>query len=83
MIQPTNHMELKKKENQSMDASILHRRGSKIITRDRRSEGSGRERGGGGKKVGDRIRCERSQGEVQRPRKLNEGVKQWGIWSWE
>jgi hypothetical protein len=58
-------MELKKKENQSMDASILHRCGSKIITRDRRSEGSGRERGGGGKNVaGSSVGRERR--EIQR-----------------
>ena len=66
-----------------MDALVLFRRGKKIILGGRWRERPVRERGGGGKKVGDRIRCERSQGEVQRPRKLNEGVKQWGIWSWE
>jgi hypothetical protein len=28
-VQHTNHMELKKKEDQSVDASILHRKGKK------------------------------------------------------
>ena len=45
MIQPTNHMELKK--DQSMDASILHRSGNKIITVGRGKEEPGRERGRG------------------------------------
>ena len=40
-IQPTNHMELKKKEDQSVVTSILYRRGNKIIT-----EGRGRDLGG-------------------------------------
>jgi hypothetical protein len=42
MIQPTNHVQLKKK-NQSVDASILHSRGRK---------GPGRKRRGRGKKGG-------------------------------
>jgi hypothetical protein len=32
MIQITDHMNLKKKEDQSVDASVLLRRGNKIIT---------------------------------------------------
>jgi hypothetical protein len=32
MIQPTDHMKLKKMEDQSVDASVLPRRGNKIIT---------------------------------------------------
>jgi hypothetical protein len=52
MMKPTNHMELKKKEDQSVDASVLHRRGNKIITGNRGKEGSWRERGGGRKKEG-------------------------------
>jgi hypothetical protein len=45
-------MELKKKEDQSVDASVLLRRGNKVIIGDenRGREVSGRERGGGGKK---------------------------------
>jgi hypothetical protein len=31
-IQPTNHIELKKKEEQNVNASILHRTGNKINT---------------------------------------------------
>jgi len=31
MIQPTDHMELRKKEDQGVDASVLHRVGSKMI----------------------------------------------------
>jgi hypothetical protein len=42
-IQPTNHMELKKKEDQSVVTSILYRRGNKIIT-------EGRERDLGGER---------------------------------
>jgi hypothetical protein len=51
MIQPTNHMLLKKKEDQSVDVSILHRTWNKIITAARGREGPGTERRrGGGKK---------------------------------
>jgi hypothetical protein len=32
MIQFTNHMKVKKKEEQSMGSSVLLRRGNKIIT---------------------------------------------------
>jgi hypothetical protein len=32
MIQITSHMKLEKKEDQRMDASVLFRRGNKIIT---------------------------------------------------
>jgi len=41
-----------KKEDQSVDASILLRRGNKIITGSKGREESGRERGGGGKSGG-------------------------------
>jgi hypothetical protein len=43
-------MKLNKKEDQSMDASILLRRGNKIITGGRGRKGPGRERRGGGKR---------------------------------
>ena len=56
MIQPTNHMDHKKKEHQRMDASTLHRRRNKIITGGRGREKHGRERGGRGEK-GGRISC--------------------------
>jgi hypothetical protein len=45
-IQFTDHMKLKKKEEQSVNASILHRRGNKIIIGGRGREGPGREIGG-------------------------------------
>jgi hypothetical protein len=38
MIQLTNYMKVKKKEDQSMDASVLLRRGNKIITGSRGRE---------------------------------------------
>jgi hypothetical protein len=44
MIQPTKHMELKRKEYQSIDASILHRKGNKTIIGSRWREGPERER---------------------------------------
>jgi hypothetical protein len=56
MTQPINHMKLKEKDDQSVDASILHRRGNKIITGAKAREGSRREKGGGGKIGGDRTR---------------------------
>jgi hypothetical protein len=42
-------MKLKKKEDQSVDASFLLRRGNKIITGGRGSGGRGKKRGGEGK----------------------------------
>ena len=44
MIKLTDHMKLDKKEDQSVDASILLRRRNKIITGGRRREDTGRER---------------------------------------
>jgi hypothetical protein len=40
----------KKKDNQSVEASVVLRRGKKIITGGRDKEGSGRKRGGGGER---------------------------------
>ena len=65
MIQLTDYMKLKK-ENQSVDASVLLRRGNKTITGDRGKELRGGEEGKGG-----RIPCERRLGEVQEVRKLD------------
>jgi hypothetical protein len=48
MIKFTNNMKLKKKEDQSMDASVLLRRGNKIIIGHRGWEGCGRDVGGRG-----------------------------------
>jgi hypothetical protein len=54
-------MKLKKKEDLSVDASVLLRRGKKIIMGGRGREGPGRKRGEGGIKAG-RIRCGNKQG---------------------
>ena len=59
MIQPTNHIELKK-EDQSVGASILHRMGNKF-TEGRRREGPRKYRGGGKKKKRGRIRYLKGQ----------------------
>jgi hypothetical protein len=51
MVQLTDHMKLKKKEEQSVDASILLKRGNKIITGGREREDlAGREEGEGKKR---------------------------------
>jgi hypothetical protein len=60
MIQPTNHMQLKKKEDQSVDASILNKTENKIITEGRGMEGPEIEKG--------------REVEVQRIRKLNRNM---------
>jgi len=61
-------MKLKKKEDQSIDASVLLRRGNKIITGDRGREKAGRERGrgkrGAGSSVGGKERYQRVRREV-------------------
>ena len=57
MIQPTNHIQLKKKENQSIDDLILHRTGTKIITGARGREG--KRRGRDKRRVGIGIRRDR------------------------
>jgi len=68
-------MKLKKEEDQSVDASVLLRRGNKIIMEGRGRERPGRERGGGGKRgAGSGVGGDR--GEIQRVRKLNGGVYQ-------
>jgi hypothetical protein len=52
-IQSTNHMELKKKEDQSIDASIQHRMENKIIQEvEGRSDLEGREDGEGERETG-------------------------------
>ena len=50
MIKPIDHMKLKKKEDQSVDASVLLRRGNKIIIGGRGWEGLRRKREGGEEK---------------------------------
>ena len=52
MIQLMDHMKLRRKDDQRVNASILLRRGNKIIKESRGWEGLGRKRGGGGEKEG-------------------------------
>jgi len=52
MIKLIGHMKIKKKENQSMDASVLLRRGNKMITGSRVWERLWRKRRGGEEKRG-------------------------------
>jgi hypothetical protein len=54
-------MKLKKKEDQSVDASVLLRSRNKLVMGSREKEGPKRERGGG-KKKWVRIRCSRRWG---------------------
>jgi hypothetical protein len=56
-IQFLDYMKPKKKEDQSVDVSVILRIGNQIIMGGRGSAGSGRERGRGGK--GERISCGR------------------------
>ena len=51
-IQLMDHMKLKRKEDQRVDASVLLRRGNKIIKGSRGWDGLGRVRGGEGGKEG-------------------------------
>ena len=62
-------MKLKKKEDQSVDASVLHRRGNKIITGGRgweRPGGSREERGAGSGVGGSRREGQREGQEIER-----------------
>ena len=52
MIQLTDHMKLKREEDQRVDASVLLRRGNKIIKGSRGWERFGRKRTWGGEKEG-------------------------------
>jgi hypothetical protein len=52
MIQLTDHMKVKGKEDQRVDASLLLRRWNNIIKESRGWEGLRRKRGGGGEKEG-------------------------------
>jgi hypothetical protein len=56
-----DHMKLKKKEEQNVAASVLLRRGNKILTGGRGSEGLGRKRGREGGR-GGRTRFAKRQG---------------------
>ena len=71
-IKPTNHVKLKKKEDQIVGASILHIRGNKIIPGGRGREGPGRERGGDGKGWAGSVVGKDGRG--QKVRKLNRNM---------
>jgi hypothetical protein len=74
MIQLMDHMKLKRKEEQRVDASVLLRRGNKII-KGRGWEGLGKKRGEGREgKRGAESGMGGGGGDVQRVRKLNRGV---------
>ena len=55
MIQLANHIKLKRKEDQRVDASVLLRRGNKIIKGSRGWEGLGRKRRQGEEKGENQI----------------------------
>jgi hypothetical protein len=57
-----------------LDASILHRRGNKIIRGARGREESGREKGKGGKKRGAGSGMGRDRREFQSLRKMNRNM---------
>jgi hypothetical protein len=57
----TEYMQLKKKEDQRVDGSVLFRRGNKIIKEGRGREEPGSKRGEEGENVGQ-IRCGRRWG---------------------
>ena len=73
-IQLTDHMKLKK-EGESVDASVLLRRGDKI-SRELEGRRDWEGKGGAGSGVGG------DRGEVQRIRKLSGSVSQWGMGNW-
>ena len=60
-----------KKEDKSVDASVLFRRGNKIIRSSRGRNMGGIEKG---REKGDESVVEGDRGEVQRVRKLKEGM---------
>jgi hypothetical protein len=60
-------------EDQSVDGSVILRRGNNLIKVSRGWEGLGRKRGGGGEK-GEESGMEGDGGDVQRIRKLNRGM---------
>ena len=68
MILLTDHMKLKRNEDQRVDASVLLRRGNKIIKGSRGWEVLGKREGG---KRGEELGM---GGDGQRVRKLNRGM---------
>ena len=73
-----DHMKLKRKEDQRVNTLVLLKRGTNIFKGSREWEGLGRKRGGKGK-----IEAESGMGgyggDVQRDRKLNRSMQQWGM----
>jgi hypothetical protein len=67
-------MKLKKKEGQSVDASVLLRRGNKIFMEGRGWERLWRKRGGGGEKRGAGSGMREDRDGIQRVRNLNRAV---------
>ena len=74
MIQPANHMQFKKKTDQSEDTSIIYKMGNKIIPGTRGTEGPGREKGMEGERGGSGTGIGRDRREVRRIRKLNRNM---------
>jgi hypothetical protein len=77
MIQLTDHMKLMKKEDQSVNVSLLPllcNRGNKIITGSRGQKRVGRKKEGKEKKQGARLAVGGDQGDVPKVRKLNRGM---------
>jgi hypothetical protein len=64
MIQLIDHMKVKKKKYQSVNISVLFKRGNKIIVGVRGCEGLGRKRGVGEDKKGVQDRMWEEMGEV-------------------
>jgi hypothetical protein len=69
-------MKLKKKEDQNMDASVLLRRGKKILMGGKGWDGLGSKRGGGGGKgdKGARLSMRGDGDDIQRVKNLNRYV---------
>jgi hypothetical protein len=62
-----------------LDASVLLRRGNNIFKGSRRWGALGRKKGRGEKKRGAELGMGGEEGDVQRVRKLNRDVWQWGL----
>ena len=79
-IQLTDHMKLKKKEDQRVDTSVLLRRGTKISPEVEGGRNLGREEGEG-KRGQDQV-WEEMGVLLQRDRKLNSSMWPWGMENW-
>lgn len=74
VIKYTDHIKLKKKEVYSVDASILRKRGNKIIIGGKGMDGPGSKRGQGRKKVRAGSGMKNKRREVQRVRTMNRNM---------